>query len=316
MGDAMTRRPQPLLRLTLLLLLAAAPRAGAQAFTPQKGLFSLTTLYQLVDNTGHRMTDGFMLRDGQSVSMGALVEGEYGVTERLAVTLGLPFLMAKYHGVGPTPANLPVDSCRCWHSAFADFSGLVRYRFGGDDFAFTPAIGVTVPSHDYAYQGEAVVGRRLRELRIGGSIAGRPGFLPRAVVSATYSYSFVERDKVDIPNNRSNVSVDVAYPLGDRWTVRGNAAWQTTHGGLRFGSIAPNTFLPFPGEVNTPARFEEHDRLLRDNHSRIGGGLGYALDRVDLFAAFSMYVSGTDTHDGQSFTLGATWYFGGKASPK
>ena len=29
-----------------------------------------------------------------------------------------------------------------------------------------------------------------------------------------------------------------------------------------------------------------------------------------------MYVSGTDAHDGQSFTLGATWYFGGHQSPK
>lgn len=96
------------------LLLGATTRVDAQAFTPDKGLFSLTSLYQVVDNTGHRLSDGFMLRDGQSISMAALVESEYGVTERLAVSLGLPYIGAKYRGVGPTPANLPVDSCRCW----------------------------------------------------------------------------------------------------------------------------------------------------------------------------------------------------------
>lgn len=57
--------------------------------------------------------------------------------------------------------------------------------------------------------------------------------------------------------------------------------------------------------------FDEHDQLLRDNHTKLGAGLTYALDRMDLFAAVSMYVSGTDAHDGQSFTVGATWYWGG-----
>ena len=313
MGDVMTPRSRAFLALALLL--TAAPRAGAQAFTPARGLFSLTVLYQVVDNTGHRLSDGHMLRDGQSTSMGALAEAEYGVTERIAVSLGLPYIAAKYHGVGPTPANLPVDSCRCWHSGLADFFGSVRYRLGNDVLAFTPILGLNVPSHAYNYQGEAVLGKRLKELRIGSGMAWRPEFLPRSVVSATYSYAFVEKDVVDIPNNRSNLLVDVGYSLGERWSAHVNAAWQRTHGGLRFGST-PDSFLPFPGEVNSPVKFEEHDRLLRDNHSRIGGGLGYALDKVDLFAAFSMYVSGTDTHDGQSFTVGATWYWGGNPSPK
>ena len=311
MGDAITPRLRCLLTAVLL---GASPGAHAQAFTPVRGLFSLTTLYQVVDNTGHRLSDGFMLRDGQSVSMGVLAEGEYGVTDRFAVSLGLPYLGAKYRGVGPTPANLPVDSCRCWHSGFADLFGSVRYRFGGDTLALTPVLGLNVPSHAYNYQGEAVLGKRLKELRAGGSVAWRPGFLRDAVVSATYSYAFVEKDVVQIPNNRSNLMVDISYHLDDRWTVGANAAWQRTHGGLRFGST-PDSFLPFPGEVGLSGPyFEEHDRLLRDNHSTLGGQVSYGLDRMDLFAAFSMYLSGTDAHDGQSFTVGATWYLGGNQS--
>jgi hypothetical protein len=217
MGDAMTSRLRAL--LSAALLLSAGPRAEAQAFTPDKGLLSLTALYQVVDNTGHRLSDGFMLRDGQSLSMGALFEGEYGVTERFAVSLGLPYIGAKYRGVGPTPANLPVDSCRCWHQGFADFFGSLRYRLGNDVFAFTPILGLNLPSHAYNYQGEAVLGKRLKEFRVGSALAWRPDFLPRSVVSATYSYAIVERDIVDIPNNRSNLLVEVGHSIGQRWSV-------------------------------------------------------------------------------------------------
>lgn len=300
----------------LSLLLGGSTHVDAQAFTPSKGLFSLTTLYQVVDNTGHRLTDGFMLRDGQSISMGALVEGEYGVTDRFAVSLGLPYIWAKYKGVGPTPANLPVDSCRCWHSGLADFTGTARYRFGDGALAFAPVIGITIPSHAYNYQGEAVLGHRLKELRLGASVAGRPSILPQAVITASYAYAIVEKPVLDLPNNRSNALLDVGYSIGERWSVRASAAWQRTHGGLRFGST-PSSSLPFPGEVGFAGpRFDEHDRLLRDNHWRVGGGVGYALDKVDLFAAVSAYVSGTDAHDGQAFAVGATWYFGGPSSPR
>jgi hypothetical protein len=303
--------------LGLGLVLLSGPEASAQAFTPGKGLFSLTSLYQVVENTGHRMSDGYMLRDGQSTSTAALLEGEYAVSDRLAVTLGLPFIMARYHGKGPTPANLPVDQCRCWHSGFADFSGSVRYRLGQGATAFTPTLGFGVPSHAYNYQGEAVLGRRLKEVRLGASAATPLDFLPGLLVSATYSYAFVEKAEVDVPNNRSNAWVDLSYTFRERWFAHANVGWQRTHGGLRFGSIAPGTDLPFPGEVGLSGpKFEEHDRLLRDNHWKLGGTLGRSLGRVDLFAAFSMYIAGTDTHDGQSFTFGATWYFGGPGSPR
>jgi hypothetical protein len=30
---------------------------------------------------------------------------------------------------------------------------------------------------------------------------------------------------------------------------------------------------------------------------------------VDLFFAYTKYVSGTDTHNGQAYTVGTSWYF-------
>lgn len=59
-----------------------------------------------------------------------------------------------------------------------------------------------------------------------------------------------------------------------------------------------------PGEFTTEALFDQHDRLLRDNSVRVGGGLDYSLPRVDLFFSYTHVVSGTDTHSARAFTWG------------
>jgi hypothetical protein len=56
--------------------------------------------------------------------------------------------------------------------------------------------------------------------------------------------------------------------------------------------------------VDTPDLLEQHDRLLRDNNWRAGGGLAYSFERVDLFASYLAYISGTDTHAGGALTVG------------
>src|ERR1039457_603653 len=63
----------------------AASRGEAQAFTLPQGVGAFTLAWQYVDNTGHRMTDGYVLPLGQSVSTGVLAEIDYGVTDRLSV---------------------------------------------------------------------------------------------------------------------------------------------------------------------------------------------------------------------------------------
>jgi hypothetical protein len=85
-------------------------------------------------------------------------------------------------------------------------------------------------------------------------------------------------------------------------------SWQRTHGGLRFGALPPADIV-FPGEVNTPERLFQHDRLLRDNHSRAGGGVSYSFSRMDLFASYTAYTGGTDTHTGRAFSFGISWPF-------
>lgn len=282
---------------------ALAPAgASAQAFTPPKGLFALTLSYQFVENTGHRLDDGTVIYKGQSVDTGFLVEGEYAPSDRLALSLGIPYLFARYTDDEPTPfVYLPVDSCRCWHSSFQDFVFLARYRLGERSFAVTPSVGFVLPSHDYEYRGEAVVGRNLNEVRAGVIVGFAPprGPLAGFDFQAAYTYAFVER-VLDIPNDRSLGSLSVGYSPTRRLHVGATANWQVTHGGLRF-----------PGELDTVEKIEQHDRLLRDDYWRMGGGLSYSFERFDVFASFSAYVAGTNSHAGYAVTAGVSAYFGG-----
>src|SRR5207245_1984979 len=99
----------------------------------------------------HRGTDGFFVARGQSVTTSALVEFDYGVTDRLSVTAGIPYVFAKYTGALPAPSGQALDACACWHSAFQDLSIGARYRLGSGGWALTPVVHYGHPSHDYAY---------------------------------------------------------------------------------------------------------------------------------------------------------------------
>jgi hypothetical protein len=282
--------------------------ADAQAWMAPEGTGSVTFTYQIIDNTGHRLTDGSLLPDGKSTDVSLFIETDYSVTERLSISVGLPYVFAKYRGPGHTPAWLPVDQCKCWHSGFQDFGATVRYSWTRGGFALTPSVAAGVPSHAYDYHGEAVVGRRLKELRLAIDAGQRLDALsPRLFVEERYSYAFVER-VLDIRNNRSNLAIEPGVLVTRKVSLRGILAWQHTHGGLRFGSFPPSDF-EVPGDVNTPERFDQHDRLLRDNNWRVGGAATYSLRHIDIFGSYIEYVSGTDTHAGRGFSVGLSWPF-------
>lgn len=281
----------------------------AQAFTLPQGVGAVTFAYQYVDNTGHRLSDGFLVRRGESVTQSAVFEAEYGITDRLSATFGIPYVFAKYTGALPPPSNLPVDACACWHSGWQDFAFTARYRLGTDSLAFTPHVRYVLPSHDYRYQGEAVLGRNLPELQVGASAGARlPGILSRASVQASYSYSFVE-EVVGVDIDRSSVFFDVGYAATRRLYARVGANYQETPHGLRIGSVTGRPFFP-PGDyTGQPQLFAQRDRIGRVKYMQVGGGLSYDVGPADVFAAVSSYVWGRDAHDGEVYTVGATWYF-------
>jgi len=294
-------------RLVWIAVLAGAGlQAEAQPWVPPAGAGSVTIAYQRIANAGHRLTDGKLVEGGQSVNMALYVEAEYALTNRLTFTLGLPFVMSRYTDSRPPPPPfpyLPLDQCHCWQSGWQDFGFTARYNLLGGSLAFTPFISAGVPSHNYNYRGEAVLGRNLREVRLGIDAGRRLSAISENLsLQGRYSYAFVQR-VLDVPNNRSNMLLESVYVVRGKLAMQGFSAWQRTHGGLRSGSIPPAE-LVFPGDINTPEYLAEHDRLLRDNNWRLGGGIAYSFERMDVFDNYTAYMRGTDTHAGGAITVG------------
>lgn len=292
------------------IVLAGTPSpVAAQAFTPAKGIGSLTLGWQLVDNTAHRLSDGFRRETGQSVTTSLLLEADYAITDRLSASAGIPYVFAKYTGALPPPSMAPHDACKCWQSAFQDVALTARYRLGRESWAVTPVFRYSRPSHDYRFTGEAVAGKNLQEAQVGVLAGARLGFLRSATAQAGYTHAFVDSPLPDLSLDRSNGFVDLGYAVTRRFYVRAASTWQRTHGGLRVGSPTGIPFL-FPGELNTPERFAHRDRLQKTHYVQVGGGLAYSIGRSDVFVSYQKYVWGRDAHDGHVFGAGATWYFG------
>lgn len=293
--------------------LSSARSGLAQASVEPRGFGSISFGFQHINHTGHIHTDGTTDNIGLSANRDFNAEGDYGVTDHLTVSAGLPFVFSKFTDPGTLPPFLPffpVDQCRCWNSGFQDFRFAAHYNvFGHPHSALlvTPSVSVIVPSHAYEYRGEAVLGRYLRELQLGMDIRQRIDAISQHLyIEANYSYSFVQV-VLDIPNNRSNGKIEGAFLLTEKLSLNGRLNWQYTHGGLRFGSPPPAS-LEFPGEF-TLVTLGQHDRLQRDNYWRAGFGAVHSMQRMDVFADFSTVIAGTDTHLLRAVTFGVSFPF-------
>jgi hypothetical protein len=291
--------PGRLLARTIAVLLLPAS-AFAQAFTPPPRVGSATFAWQWVDNTGHILSDGTLFPRGQSVTTSLLAEVDYGVTERFAATASVPFVFAKYTGTNDPFSGLERDACRCWHESFQDFAISGRYRFGDEFWALTPQLRYITPSHDYPYQGEAVVGGKLHQLQMGVSAAWRLApLLPKASLQGGYTFALVEQVIEGTRPNRSNVTTSFGYALTRALYVHGGALFTKTHAGLTAFEVAGA-----PPDARVQA-----DRLLKMRYWHLTGGVSYSTRFADLFFAVEPYIWGRDTHDGIAYTTGATWYF-------
>lgn len=313
-GATCHRRSAPPARVAVAafaLVTAWAASAQAQAWVPRAGQGSVTLALQQIENTGHVLSDGSVVPAGKSRNGSIYLEVDYAISDRVSISAGIPYVFAKYLGPPPPPGQpeppmvQDVDRCYCWQHDLQDFGFTLRFNLLNGATALTPSVSAGVPSHAYDYAGEAVVGRGLRELRLAVDLGRRLDFVSRRlVVQGRYSHAWVE-SAVDVTTDRSNFSAELAFEAADGFVVRAGAWGQVTHGGLRAGlGPAPQPDgIPW-GEITTPELFHEHDRLLRDNYWRIGAGLEYSLAGVDLFASYTEFVGGSDTHDGRAFTAG------------
>src|SRR5262245_14049005 len=164
--------------------------------------------------------------------MAVYIEVDYSLTDRLSFSASIPYVFAKYTDPNPPPPPLPylpVDECHCWNRGWQDVGFTTRYNLVSGALALTPSVSVGVPSHDYDFRGEAVLGRHLKETRIAIDAGQRLETIsPKLSVQGRYSYAFVERVFDDVPNNRSNAAFETSYLLTRKLSTQGFLSWQRT----------------------------------------------------------------------------------------
>ena len=281
--------------LLCLLTLSCA----AQSEVQPRGSGDVTFFGQEISHRAVILSDGSKAPGGRAFNRSIAVEMDYGLTERLSMTVGIPYVFGKYTDsiLPPAPVS-PRDACHCLQSDWQDFGLSARYRiYGSRRMAVTPSASLGLPSHNYEYRGESVAGRHLRELTLALNATRRLDFLSRnATFSARYSYSVVEK-VFDISTNRSNLTLEGDYMLRRKLTLRGIVLVQRTHGGLRLF------------EINSEELALQRDRLLRDNNFRAGAGMAYSFSRMQLLGSIIFHVTGTDTHAENIVTVGVRFPF-------
>jgi hypothetical protein len=262
------------MRVKALVVSAAltlgAADAGAQAWLPPKGEATLglgflhTSADEHLDYQGHAANLGVMTWNN------VMADLSYGITDRLAVRLNIPFVISRYDGPFPHPrvAGQPNLDDGNWHSTFQDLLAEVRFRATQGSFVVTPFAAVAVPTNHYVYYGHAAPGRDLVEGQFGVA-AGRllDPLLPNAYGQVRYMYGIPEK-VLGMSHNRSQVNFEVGYLLGPALTIRALGSWQRSHGGWR---------SPVDWPASTTLAFHSHDQLARNQYFRMGGGVSYSI---------------------------------------
>ena len=285
-------------------LLAYASDASAQAWLPGAGEGAVSVLYQnsLVDR--HLGSDGSRIDSGKIRVDGLLLDVTYGVTDKIAITLNVPFIAAKYEGIKPHP-NSALDDGRL-HGAFQDLRFDVRYNISTGPVAITPFVGTVLPSHDYPYYGHAAVGRNLNEVQVGAYVARvLDPLIPGAFVQGRYAYAFTQQ-LFDISHNRSILDLELGYFVSPKLRTFGLATGQITHGGVELIGAFP---FNLPSE-----QIVHHDQISRVNMFDLGAGAQVSVSpSMDLFGSVVHTMSGTNGHAlSYLVTVGASWTFHAK----
>jgi hypothetical protein len=299
------------------LALTAAP-AGAQAWLPAHGEGTVSLVFQDAAYKYHYFTTEPIDR-GHIRSDSLIVDLTYGVTDKLALTVGIPWVAARYRGTaphqlldtsGPVPklygAN-PIDD-GSFHDTFQDFRFDLRYNVTKKGVVLTPFVGSIVPSHNYEYFAHAAPGRSVRELQVGASAAKLlDSIVPGLFVQGRYAYGFAE-EILGISHDRSSMGLEVGYFLTPKLRLLGLSSGQITHGGI---DLTLNS-----KEVLGPILFSHHDQIDRVNFLNLGGGGSYSLtEQVDLFGALIHTVAQRNGHAIEyGLSVGLSWTFSARSA--
>jgi hypothetical protein len=315
--------PSSRLRSTIAaatFLFACSSDVLAQAFLPPAGEGSVTFSYQNLLAIGHLDLNGDRMEgdSGHDPTQGhaIVMEADYGLTDRLAVSGSIPFIRSRYEGDHPHVV-LGVGPVQEWddgeyHGTFQDFRIGVRYNVLRRPVAVTAFAEMIIPSHHYPSNAHAAVGKDLRAYLIGGAAGGfLDAFLPRLYFHTAVSYARVQ-EAVGIRPNRSRMEGELGYFFTPRLSVRFLESYQYTHQGIDLLSFTPmtrgvihGTDIPIAGEYR-----RNHDRLQRSNFLTFGGGVAFALnDTFGVYVDAAKMAWGENVHPLRVITVGVNAQF-------
>ena len=284
----------------LILVCAVPARLFAQAWLPPKGASSVSIGLQSFHVPWHLEADGSEDERADIRINNVTAETTYGLSDKIALDFGLPYVASRYGGDAPESAR----DDGTYYATFQDFRLNVRYAMSNRrGLALTPSLAVVLPSHEYDTLAHTAPGRHLYEVGLGLN-AGRSlaPALPDTYVHAYYSYALAQRlvhEGLDLSLNRSNADVEVGHLLTSALTVRGFASWQRTHGGLEWT------------EEDLGVHEDIHDRAARASYWRLGAGVTYSVNgSLDVSASVLTTVAGRNTHKVGGVVLSTTWTFG------
>jgi hypothetical protein len=286
----------------VLLLWLVPAESRAQAWLPARGEGAVAVVFQNTNVKNHILTTT-PVDVGHMDTFAMVTDVTYGLTDKVAVDVALPFVTSRYTGTKPHPT--PIDDGN-FHSAFADFRFALRYNLARGGAVITPYVGSIIPSHNYEFFAHAAPGDRLREVQIGTYVATvLQRSLPGVFIQGRYGYGFTQQ-VLDISHNRSMGDLEAGYFVTPSLRAFGIANAQYTHGGIDI----PVAGLPALPAVQRPV----HDQIDRSHHLNLGAGASFSLtDSMDIFGSFVRTVAGRNVHAlNRSISVGASWGFGGK----
>lgn len=305
-------RTRPRIVLALVLAALALPTLCDAQWVPSPGEGTVSLGYQYTRITDHLFShdvtgildspaDGYVGGPGKHFYLGDIfgqtvaATADYGVWRGLAVSASAAYVSSKYSGLA---AEGPQDDGH-YHGGLQDASLNVEYMIPWQGFAVTPSVGARFPIGTYSTLGHVSVGKSLREFPIGISV-GRSldPLLPRAYMSASFAYSFVQNHHEHSLDQR-HYGLGAGYILSKSISVGGALQYLNTVDGIDWFT-----------DISSLEAFHDHDAAAKAKHLRAGGSVSFSLGRgVGLGISYLGTIWGENTHSGQSVTITPTWSF-------
>lgn len=281
-----------------LSLLSALPLSlHAQAWLSPQGDGTVSVLYQYNIDRLHSFGDGQTKDKGHTYFQAAVLNTDFSITDRLAISIGLPYIAGKYVGSSPhllvrgEPDTAVAVDNGDYHGGFQDLSLNVRYALTRHALKIAPLFQATLPSHDYPNFGHASIGLHETESRVGVNVGRRlDPILPKAFVQGQYALGMSPEVAANIAPKRSYGELQLGYLLSRHITLQGSSALIWSHNGLDFD------YVLFPNNL-TDEQYLNHDRIGRTKLLDAGGSIAYQINRsTNFFVAASHSFYGTNGH--------------------